>query len=1065
MPFGEMVLFADIHQPAISINNNTTRIPSMGTIRHLDEALILPVILLFVLAFISATVAADDPYEENDDLAHAFPLEPGVYTGLNASDPDCFGVNISASGLLRITVWYDGSLGSAELHLFDGNGSVMDSSVSASGEEQVEREVMAGERYVFEVRNGSDLEYHMAIVNGNEHSWIFSVYMDGDNSLHDNMEPDLSEMREGGSGNGLHIPVLRDGEGSKDTVVLYIMPEYDIELPAYVVNQSWGKEVNMGDPMTLANWLEWCIRTFDTGGRTALDLWDHGKGVWGLCWDSNSGNDLLTLADIRTVIETSGVGGIELLGSDSCLMQVVELAYEVDGLATYFIASQEDEPKDGWDYAPFLIELSGNLSWTGEQLGRSIIRGYIAEYGQDGDETLSVINIEKVGGLTDSLSALAREFRGDMDMWADEIRIARDDTRDFNYYYVDLLNLVQNLLRRTDNGTLLGLLDDLESRTREVVLNEEHGAKRFDSNGLSLYFPKSGYDSDYDDITFGVDSGWGEFLKEWIPTMGGPMDHFDRTLVYPLDNDSYEGNDTMLVKVIPFTDRTEEDVVILVELVNASGSVMALESLNATIREDTSGFIDIHVQLGGEHPAAWYSVHYSVRVSLYDSEGNRDDVITSEEFKLFPFDTTPPPPPQPVVGISSDGGTPLLAHQGQEYHFTVEIYAGVPSSFHWDLDGDTIIDLVTSLPSCDHTFSQPGDIALSVSALDDWNQTGNDSIPVHVNAIPVFHANETSILRNPGIVDIQVTVEDPDGEIVWYEWSIDGVPVWSGAEESSRPAGFLIEGPGNHTVQLTVTDSDGGKAFRNMTVRINAHPSISAITSVSAQNATVVKLMDRVEYILSVQARDEDGVIMEYWWDLDGDGTFETASPTHSFTVDLPPGYRNIGAKVVDDLGLTIENFTWITVFQEPEIFILHENRTYVHVDGIAIHYETDALVLIVSIQAFIQPTVNEIDIVISLDGTTLHETSITFNGTIDEEVVVTVDRKIGDRVLSVQVSGGSINVHRDVTVTFKDPGERGSSDDDPIPTWGYYLLASAFVVVCGAMVVVAHTTFRGKDH
>ncbi|MCK4614263.1 MAG: hypothetical protein KAU14_05620, partial [Thermoplasmata archaeon] len=472
----------------------------MTKIRELGAAILF--LGIFFLLLISLSVRAEDAFEENDDMGSAAQIDPGVYADLNSSDPDWYLVNCTNTGILRVTVWYPAFAGRVGLFLYSLNGTPLNSSDLGIGEESVETRVQEGKEYYIEVRNNTNTEYHMAVVNGNEESWVFSVYMDGDNTLNDNMEPDLEEMREVGSGNGLYIPVLKDGNGNGDSEVLIVMARGDIRLPLYAVNQSWANELNMGSPSTLSDWLRWCVRTFDTDGRTALDLWDHGKGVWGCCWDSHSGNDLLTLAEIREALDRSGAGYLELLGSDACRMQVLELSCEVKGIVGYLIASEEDEPKAGWDYAPFLSGLSNNLNWTGEGLGRSIVDSYFLEYGTNGEETLSVVKVGEIEGVLDALKGLTSELSNHTALWADEVRAARSKSRDYSSYLADIKDFAMKLRDRTDNETLRLLAQAVADRTKQAVVYENHGCKSPGSHGLSFYFPEGNYKQEYDDITF-----------------------------------------------------------------------------------------------------------------------------------------------------------------------------------------------------------------------------------------------------------------------------------------------------------------------------------------------------------------------------------------------------------------------------------------------------------------------------------------------------------------------------------------------------------------------------------
>ena len=1052
----------------------------MGTIRKLGEGLVLLIIFSLVLLLFSRNAVGDDDFEENDDMAHAFPLEPGVYADLNASDPDCYLVDINFSGILRITVWYQASLGSVDLLLFSDNGTELLTSGTGEGGERVEIIVSQGERYFFEVRNGTLTEYHMAIVNGNQDSWTFGVYMDGDNSLHDNMEPDLVEMRRAGSGGGLHIPILKDGEQSKDTVVVYVMNGYDVILPIYVVDQSWDQEVNMGDPQTLAKWLEWCTSTFDTGGNIALDLWDHGNGVWGACWDSNSGNDLLTLADIREALveagaesegksgvgsegrsgaesegrsETgpengSGVGKIELLGSDSCLMQVLELSHEVKGLANYFIASQEDEPKDGWDYEPFLKELSGNLSWNGEELGRSIIKGYIAEYGEDGDETLSVIDLSAVPHLVSSITNLSDEVRENMEVWADEIRAAREDTREFNYYYVDILDFTRNLKQRTDNDTILGLIEDVISNFEETILHEEHGAKRYNSNGLSMYFPKSDYDSDYDDITFRIDTGWGDFLQEWIPVTGGPIDHFDRVLFYPRDDDLYPGNDTMLVKFKPFTDQASEEVMVTIDIIDDENEhIITSEILYFTIHQQDANFIDHIIHLGENGTAG----NHTLRIGLYDSQGNRDDMWTSDPFWLHPYNIAPPPPTPPKVSINPESGRPFLVHADGILELKVTVYAGIPTTFQWDLNGDGSANVNTSSNSVSIMFQVPGNHVVSLLVTDDWNQTAEDSVTVEVNAYPLISSDSNDHFSGPGKVNIPISTSDPDGDITFYEWDRNGDGDFEEASVSAFPSNFHFDSSGHYNITFKVTDSKGASAQTTVHVEINAPPIITSL-----EYLEVMQEFDPSALVtFQADAIDPDGKIVCYSWDLDGDGENDRETELNSTQIVLVPGKHTISLTVRDDHDQTASRSLSFFIERIPEIIISTSEPIQITSHTFT-HYGNSPMEIILSVNGYLDETAGTGEFLVTMDDVVLYSRNVTCSGMINLSSTLELTGSTGSHVLRITLSNGTLLASRELTIQFdrQIESENKDSPSENINNHIFYPLV-ILLTAMGSMVIL----------
>lgn len=62
-----------------------------------------------------------------------------------------------------------------------------------------------------------------------------------------------------------------------------------------------------------------------------LDIWDHGGGYFGACWDESSGHHL-TPHDIEVAIsqaEQKVRKRISIVGFDACLMGMIEVCYEL----------------------------------------------------------------------------------------------------------------------------------------------------------------------------------------------------------------------------------------------------------------------------------------------------------------------------------------------------------------------------------------------------------------------------------------------------------------------------------------------------------------------------------------------------------------------------------------------------------------------------------------------------------------------------------------------------------------------------------------------------------------
>ncbi|MFB6172615.1 MAG: PKD domain-containing protein [Haloarculaceae archaeon] len=136
---------------------------------------------------------------------------------------------------------------------------------------------------------------------------------------------------------------------------------------------------------------------------------------------------------------------------------------------------------------------------------------------------------------------------------------------------------------------------------------------------------------------------------------------------------------------------------------------------------------------------------------------------------------------------------------------------------------------------------------------------------------------------------------DSDGEIVTYEWDLDGDGTYDATGETVTHA---FSAAGDRTVRLRVTDDDGATDTVEKTIGVNAPPEASF-----AVRSDVLEVGSPISLDASASS-DSDGEIVAYEWDLDGDGTYDATgtSPTPTFS-DV--GEHTSRLRVTDDDGAT----------------------------------------------------------------------------------------------------------------------------------------------------------------
>ena len=164
-------------------------------------------------------------------------------------------------------------------------------------------------------------------------------------------------------------------------------------------------DASMGASKTFQSFLEWGLTNYPAT-RTGVILWNHGGGMFGVCYDENHDYDSLRSNEVKTALANSfsNVGiqdKLEWIGYDACLMQVQDIAEFNSGYFNYMVASQESEAGYGWDYDVWLKALYANpKNITTSALLTSVVDSFIEDNGgvnyYGGDQTLSYLNLNKI---------------------------------------------------------------------------------------------------------------------------------------------------------------------------------------------------------------------------------------------------------------------------------------------------------------------------------------------------------------------------------------------------------------------------------------------------------------------------------------------------------------------------------------------------------------------------------------------------------------------------------------------------------------------------------------------
>ena len=289
-------------------------------------------------------------------------------------------------------------------------------------------------------------------------AWTWMVYLAGDNNLEGAGNDDLKEMQQVGSSERVNVIVQFDTEVKGTT-------RYRVEENALATIEKMPG-VDTGDPEVLAKFIQWTIAKYPAE-HYLVDIWNHGGGWENLPPDydyeelrstkparaarlkrlkrsvfrttaveilkrpplngalsravaiDTGSHDYLDNQELKHAL-SNGFGPMskaDIFGCDACLMNMLEIAYEMRTTAQYMVGSEQTEPNAGWPYAAILNKLAARPNMSPADLARTIAQEYGAWYqargtGADGSATQSALNLGKLSNIVTAVDDLARTLIG-----------------------------------------------------------------------------------------------------------------------------------------------------------------------------------------------------------------------------------------------------------------------------------------------------------------------------------------------------------------------------------------------------------------------------------------------------------------------------------------------------------------------------------------------------------------------------------------------------------------------------------------------------------------------------
>jgi len=211
---------------------------------------------------------------------------------------------------------------------------------------------------------------------------------------------------------------------------------------------------------------------------------------------------------------------------------------------------------------------------------------------------------------------------------------------------------------------------------------------------------------------------------------------------------------------------------------------------------------------------------------------------------------------------------PTNPTRGEAVHFT-DLSTGA-KQWHWDFgDGST-----SNQQNPTHVYNELGTYPVTLTVEGNGNSDTKTRQIVVINAKPEasFSYSPLNPLVNQAITFDASSSSDSDGNIVNYTWQFgDGSVAYGKIVKHSYSTS------GNYKVELKVTDNDDGTATTSKVITVNNESGNKPPVANFVYSPSNPSEGETVTFNAS-SSDDEDGTIVLYEWDWNGDGKFDSSS-------------------------------------------------------------------------------------------------------------------------------------------------------------------------------------------
>lgn len=309
--------------------------------------------------------------------------------------------------------------------------------------------------------------------------WTYALYMAADNNLERFALKNIKEIKENLGTKKINFIVLLDRangydktEGNwTDTKILEL--QANTEINGDIIIELGEKDTS--NISTLNEFLDFTSRYYPSE-KFALNIWSHGFGVFPDCkipkdsrsviqdyttgYSEDSSISIIELSNALNRFCKNQNKKIEILQFDCCLMQMIEILWQLKDCADFIIGSQTELPGSGSNYSTLYKNLTSSLNT--ENCASSIIENFYEKY----KNTLvscaySAVNMNKFESFTNTFNIFFDKIKND----------TKTDFSLIKKHRENLYNYDSNLIEYTDLKSFLYIFEteNYESETKAVL--------------------------------------------------------------------------------------------------------------------------------------------------------------------------------------------------------------------------------------------------------------------------------------------------------------------------------------------------------------------------------------------------------------------------------------------------------------------------------------------------------------------------------------------------------------------------------------------------------------------